>query len=128
MHEFLSNFLKPGIGANIVENTKFDPSTIQAPSSPLDILTRMVPTNPIEALATADMLGIIFFAIFFGIVLNMIDKEKSLLLKNIVDSIAAELNWGAEKLRDDITCLALDLKNTELVKKIKKKTTEKSDK
>ena len=48
--------------------------------------------------------------------------------KNIVDSIAAELNWGAEKLRDDITCLALDLKNTELVKKIKKKITEKSDK
>ena len=48
--------------------------------------------------------------------------------KNIVDSIAAELNWGAEKLRDDITCLALDLKNTELLKKIKKKTTEKSDK
>ena len=30
--------------------------------------------------------------------------------KNIVDSIATELNWGAEKLRDDITCLALDLK------------------
>ena len=48
--------------------------------------------------------------------------------KNIVDSIASELNWGAEKLRDDITCLALDLKNTELVKKIKTKTTEKSDK
>ena len=48
--------------------------------------------------------------------------------KNIVDSIASELNWGAEKLRDDITCLALDLKNTELLKKIKKKTTEKSDK
>ena len=41
--------------------------------------------------------------------------------KNIVDSISNELNWGAEKLRDDITCLALDLKNTELIKKIKKK-------
>mgnify|MGYP001341144424 CR=1 FL=1 len=36
--------------------------------------------------------------------------------KNIVDSIAAELNWGAEQLRDDITCLALDLKNTEIIK------------
>ncbi|GIS77653.1 MAG: hypothetical protein CM1200mP13_10120 [Candidatus Pelagibacterales bacterium] len=31
-----------------------------------------------------------------------------------------ELNWGAKKLRDDITCLALDLKNTELVKSKKK--------
>ena len=41
--------------------------------------------------------------------------------KNIVDTISKELNWGAEKLRDDITCLALDLKNTELIKKQKKK-------
>ena len=41
--------------------------------------------------------------------------------KILVDKIASELNWGAEKLRDDITCLALDLKNTELIKKEKKK-------
>ncbi len=41
--------------------------------------------------------------------------------KNIVDTIATELNWGAEKLRDDITCLALDLKNTEIIKPQKKK-------
>ncbi len=40
--------------------------------------------------------------------------------KNIVDSIASELNWGIEKLRDDITCLALDLKNTDIIKKNKK--------
>ena len=42
--------------------------------------------------------------------------------KNVVDSIAEKLNWGADKLRDDITCLALDLKNTELInpKKIQK--------
>ena len=44
--------------------------------------------------------------------------------KILVDSIANELNWGAEKLRDDITCLALDLKNTELVKPVKKKKEE----
>jgi len=40
--------------------------------------------------------------------------------KNIVDSIASELNWGIDKLRDDITCLALDLKNTDIIKKEKK--------
>ena len=44
--------------------------------------------------------------------------------KKVVDSIANELNWGAEKLRDDITCLALDLKNTELVQLKKKKKQE----
>ena len=36
--------------------------------------------------------------------------------KNIVDKITSELNWGADKLRDDITCLALDLENTEIIK------------
>ena len=41
--------------------------------------------------------------------------------KNVVDSIAEKLNWGADKLRDDITCLALDLKNTELINPKKSK-------
>jgi len=40
--------------------------------------------------------------------------------KNIVDSIAKELNWGTDKLRDDITCLALDIKNTEIINPKKK--------
>jgi len=41
--------------------------------------------------------------------------------RNIVDSVAAELNWGSEKLRDDITCMSLNFKNTELIKPQKKK-------
>ena len=83
----LSNLMKPGLGANIVQNTSFDPSKIQTPSSTLDILIRMIPTNPFQALANGDMLGLIFFAIFFGIVLNMVDDNSSSLLKNIIDSI-----------------------------------------
>ncbi len=35
---------------------------------------------------------------------------------NVVEGIASKLNWGAEKLRDDITCLALNLDNTEILK------------
>ena len=46
--------------------------------------------------------------------------------KNIVDTIASELNWGADKLRDDITCLALDLKNTDLINKKEKKIVKKN--
>jgi len=84
---FLSNMLKPGLGATIVENTSFDPSKIQASASTSDILIRLIPTNPIQALASGDMLGIIFFAIFFGFVLNMIDQKKSQDLKNIIKSI-----------------------------------------
>ena len=53
---------------------------------------------------------------------EIVSKLDTITPKNVVDSIAEKLNWGADKLRDDITCLALDLKNTELInpKKIKK--------
>ena len=37
--------------------------------------------------------------------------------KTIVEAIEKELNWGAEKLRDDITCMAININNTELIKK-----------
>ena len=52
---------------------------------------------------------------------KIVTDLKDITPKTIVDTIAEQLNWGAEKLRDDITCLALDLKNTELLKPIKKK-------
>ena len=41
--------------------------------------------------------------------------------KNLVDSIASKLNWGIDKLRDDITCLALNLNNTDIIDTKKKK-------
>ena len=46
---------------------------------------------------------------------EIVSKLDTITPKNVVDSIAEKLNWGADKLRDDITCLALDLKNTELI-------------
>ena len=51
---FFSNLIKPGIGANIIANSSFDPSKIQTPGSTLDILIRMIPTNPFQALANGD--------------------------------------------------------------------------
>ncbi len=38
----------------------------------LDIIVKMAPTNPVEALARGDMLAIIFFALFFGICLALV--------------------------------------------------------
>ena len=51
---------------------------------------------------------------------RIVSKLDMVTPKNIVDSIAKELNWGADKLRDDITCLALDIKNTEIINPKKK--------
>ena len=48
---------------------------------------------------------------------KIIDNMTDVTPKNIVEAIEKELNWGAEKLREDITCMAINIKNTELIKK-----------
>ena len=58
---------------------------------------------------------------------KIINKISEVTPKSIVDSIEKELNWGADKLRDDITCMAINIKNTELIKKNLHKKTEKKN-
>ncbi len=41
------------------------------------LFVNMVPTNPITAMAEGDMLGVIFFALFLGITITLIPKEKA---------------------------------------------------
>ncbi len=48
---------------------------------------------------------------------KIINEMSQVTPKSIVESIEKELNWGAEKLRDDITCMAININNTELIKK-----------
>ena len=50
---------------------------------------------------------------------NIINNISDVTPKTIVESIEKKLNWGAEKLRDDITCMAININNTELIKKKK---------
>ena len=50
---------------------------------------------------------------------KIIDEMTNVTPRNIVEAIEQQLNWGAEKLRDDITCMAINIKNTELIKKNK---------
>ncbi len=50
---------------------------------------------------------------------DIINKMANITPKTIVEGIEKQLNWGAEKLRDDITCMAINIKNTELLKKNK---------
>ena len=56
---------------------------------------------------------------------KIINKISEVTPKNIVDCIEKELNWGADKLRDDITCMAINITNTDLIKKGKLKNTDK---
>ena len=66
----LANLIQPGMGAALIDQAgAFDTNKLSTSTSILDILKRMIPTNPISALASGDILGVIFFAIFFGIMM-----------------------------------------------------------
>ena len=84
----LANLIQPGIGAATIDQAgAFDTSKLTSGTSILDILKRMIPFNPISALASGDILGIIFFALFFGIVMNFTDSKYNSPIKGIIESI-----------------------------------------
>lgn len=61
--------INPGIGVNLENISKADISTNTQATSIIDTLLNIIPKNPIESLATGDMLPIIVFALFIGIML-----------------------------------------------------------
>jgi len=84
----LANMIEPGVGASVIsEAGAYDTSKLSSSTSVLDILKRMIPLNPISAMANGDMLGIIFFAIFFGVVLSFVESKHSSNILSLIDSI-----------------------------------------
>ena len=84
----LANLIQPGIGAATIDQAgAFDTSKLNTSSSILDILKRMIPLNPISSLAKGDILGIIFFAIFFGVMMNFVESNSRTSIKNFIQSV-----------------------------------------
>ena len=67
----LTNLIQPGKGMPMGSQL-YDHSNLQTERSVGDILIDMIPTNPISAMAEGDMLSIIFFAIFLGVVITQL--------------------------------------------------------
>jgi proton glutamate symport protein len=53
----------------------------------LEILVRIIPRNPIKAMADTDFLQIIFFALLFGIALTILPEEKRRPVLEVLDTI-----------------------------------------
>jgi len=79
----LTNLLQPGRGINFsVDSNKFDPSTLSQPNSLADIIIRMIPSNPIKAMAEGEILALIFWSIVLGIAITQIsEKPKKAIIK-----------------------------------------------
>jgi len=83
---FLANTLKPG--ANLPESVKAEMKasygeTVGAQARRAEqrpgigeVLVSIIPDNPADSLVKADMLQIIFFAMFMGVVISLLDKKK----------------------------------------------------
>ena len=82
----LTNLIQPGVGADIPVSTDFKAESLNTPGSPSDILIRMIPLNPVEAMSGGDMLGIIFFSIFLGFAITKIKPKSAEPLKKLFDS------------------------------------------
>lgn len=63
---FLTNLIRPGVGANLSGAARATLPELAAPSSIGQMLLDMVPRNPVEAAAKGDMLGLILFSILLG--------------------------------------------------------------
>ena len=68
----------------------------QAPGL-VEVLLEMIPRNPVQAMASGDMLPIIFFAIFFGAALSVLpDRRKAPLLgvfEGVNDAAMVMIHW-----------------------------------
>jgi Na+/H+-dicarboxylate symporter len=70
----LVNIIQPGVGADL--GLRSEVPELAATSGDLgDIIMRMVPTNVFDALASADMLAIIFFSILIGYFITRVNEK-----------------------------------------------------
>lgn len=53
----------------------------------LDLLLSVIPRNPVQAAATGNMLGVIFFALMLGAAMAVLPDEKAAPLKRVLESL-----------------------------------------
>jgi proton glutamate symport protein len=80
------NIFQPGVGANLPVGEGFDPASIVTPRGPGEILINMIPLNPMDAMSSGHMLGIIFFAIFLGFAITRIGEKSRTTLRNFFEA------------------------------------------
>ena len=73
----VAHLINPGIGLDMEAVQKVEMSTTTSETSLVDTILNIIPKNPIESMATGDMLPIIVFALFVGIMLAKLGSRAS---------------------------------------------------
>jgi len=83
----LTNIIQPGVGLDIQAGGKdFDPSSLNQPGSLGSILLRMIPTNPVQAMANGDVLAVIFFSIILGMAITALPEKQYAFTRDLFDT------------------------------------------
>ena len=85
----LTNFIKPGKYFSL-DNlpTNINPQgALTAPSSFIDMIYRIIPTNPLSSMVNGDMLSIIFFALIFGFSITKLNEKSKKTIQPVIASI-----------------------------------------
>ena len=82
----LANVMKPGFGLDASVLSKLTAPKPAAPPPLADIFMNMVPTNIVDAASKGNMVQIVVFAVFFGLIMGIVGK-KAEPVKAVLDGI-----------------------------------------
>ncbi len=93
----LVNVIAPGTwdqaGLQTLASSLPDPGIKASPRPALESVVQMIPTNPIAAAATGDMLGLIVFSLVLGIGLAMVDSPPVRGLRTAIAGLGEVSMW-----------------------------------
>ena len=72
----LVNLIRPGVGADLTGSISQELPELETPSSMAEIIFRLIPTNPVQAMVEGDMLAIIFFALVVGVAITKLPENQ----------------------------------------------------
>jgi Na+/H+-dicarboxylate symporter len=92
----LVNIIQPGVGANNLLSSGAPEAAEAGPPTPTELLLRIVPDNPIRAMAETDSLQIIFFALCLGVALGVMGKKARVVVEIaevLMDAMIVIVHW-----------------------------------
>lgn len=95
------NIFKPGLGVEIPESLMTNASKYAENAEIAgfwETVQGIIPENPFSSLVSGNILEILFFALFFGIALSVMPKEKQKPLTDVLDIINEGLIWMIRKI------------------------------
>jgi hypothetical protein len=81
----VGNLFNLGVGSEVVKATE----EIRAIAPIVDTLRGLLPSNPVKAMADANIVAIVIFATFIGLAINRLNKKYSAVIKPFVDLVEA---------------------------------------